>query len=106
MQKKITFRGMETSQAISDYVETHIAKFNTFLDTEKEPVHLEVILEAHRTHHHHRVEIILKSPHYHCIAHHEGPDLYEQVNIAVNRIETQLRNQKERIVTAHKRGAA
>jgi ribosomal subunit interface protein len=98
MNKRIVFRGMEHSPTIEEQVNTRLVRTETFLENERDPVTIDVILEAHRTHHHHRVEIHVKSPNYDVIAHHEGPDMHDEINRVTETIYRELLNKKrERI---------
>lgn len=102
MYTKVTFRGMEHTPVLDQHVAKYTAKIEHFLKNEPSPVHIDVILEAHRTHHHHRVEMIVKSPHYSVVVNEEGPELYDLVVLAADIVLEQLHKEKKRISDAHR----
>ena len=96
MDIKITFRGMDSSPAIEEYIGNRMDKVTRLLLKEASPINLEVILEAARTHHHHRAEILLKSPHYSLVSHHECPEMYTAIDKAVDKMFSELTKAKEK----------
>lgn len=97
-----TFRHMESSKAMEGFVESKLPKVARLLEKEIEPVVLEVRLDAAREHHHHRVEMHLKSHHYDIHAHHEGPELYEQIEIVVDKLASEISKLKDKRIDAIK----
>lgn len=79
MKILVTFRGMEHSNALEDFVKAKLHKVLRFLENEASPTVIDVILEAGTQHHHHKVEFRLHSPHYKIVAHREGPEIYAEV---------------------------
>lgn len=80
MNIRISFRNMEHSDALATYTNEALQKIFKFIEKEPEPMHIDVILEAHRQHHHHKVEIRMSSKHYHFLLSHEGPDIYQEID--------------------------
>ncbi len=76
MNIRISFRNMEHSDALTQYTNEALEKVYKFIEREPEPIQIDVILEAHRQHAHHKVEIRMNSKHYHFLLAHEGPDIY------------------------------
>lgn len=83
MNIRISFRGMEHSDALTTYTNEALEKVFKFIEREPEPIQVDVILEAHRQHHHHKVEIRMSSKHYHFLLAHEGPDIYQEIDHVV-----------------------
>lgn len=83
MNIQISFRGMDHSDLTEQYVRKALEKAYKFLEKEPEPIKFEVILEAHRAHTHHKVEIRMHSKHNHFIVEHEGDDLYCEIDHVV-----------------------
>ena len=104
MSLKITFRGMEHSPVIEEFVRSHIEKVTRILKREPSPVVVEFILEAARTHHHHRAEVILSTPHYNLVAHHECPDMYLAIEHAIDKMFKELSKAKEKRIDFRKKG--
>ena len=102
MDVKITFRGMDSSSAIEEYINKHIEKVTRVLVKEASPINLEVVLEAARTHHHHRVEIFLKSPHYDLVSHYECPEMYLAIDKAVDKMFAEVTREKKKRIDFRK----
>lgn len=96
MQKQITFRGMDSTAALENYVDTQLANILAFLENEREPIYLHVILTDGRPHAHHGAELLIKSPHYDLIAKDEKPDLYEAIMAVADNMYLQLREKKKK----------
>jgi ribosomal subunit interface protein len=104
MNKKITFHNMPHSPTLEEFSNKHMEKVERFLQHEQEPIHIELILDAERTHHHHRVEILVKSPHYDLVAHAEGPEMYDLITQVTHTMHQELLKKKERLVDEKKHG--
>ncbi len=97
MNLRIAFRHMDHSDSIEAYVKKELEeKVYKFLQHEDDQATIDVVLDAARIHHHHKVEIRLNSKHYHLIASNEGADLYEQIVIVVKLLVQEIKKQKER----------
>ena len=83
MNIKINFRNMEHSDALTTYVNEALEKIFKFIEREPEPIQIDVILEAHKQHAHHKVEIRMRSKHYHSLLSNEGPDIYREIDYVV-----------------------
>lgn len=79
MKILVTFRGMDHSNALEDFVKAKLHKAARILENEAPPVTVDVILEAARPHPHHRVEFRVNSPHYKVVANREGVEIYKEV---------------------------
>ncbi len=102
MNAKITFRHMERSQVIEDYAERQLQKVYEFLSNEREPVYVELTFEPSKVHAHHRVELLVKSPHYDLIAHREGPEFYDLIDKVVDIMYHNLHEEKRREIDERK----
>ena len=102
MKKKITFRGMDHSPVVEEYVNKHLEKIEKFLKN-MSPVTLDVILEAARVHHHHRVEIRLKAPSIDLVSHNEAPELYLAIDKAIDKMAKEVARDKDKKVSNKRR---
>ena len=102
LSRKITFRGMEHSDATQTYVEEKLAKVEKFLVKEPPPVFIDVVLGAARTHHHHRVELFLKAHRLELVSHAEGPELYPVIDSAIDKLCSEYSHKKERLLDERK----
>lgn len=104
MNKRITFRNMEHAESIENYANEHLVKIEKFLEHEPLPVSIDLVMEPSKTREHNRVELLVKSPHYDLMAHHEGPQFYKVLDHVVDLMLQLLREAKrERIDNRDKR---
>lgn len=104
MHKRITFRGMDSSAAIEKYVDQQLDKVVKFLSNEKSPVSIDIVLDNNKVHAHNRVEVRIKSPNYDLVSHYEDPKMYDAIDKAIDRIYTELRRHKEKLIDKRKTG--
>lgn len=103
MSKRIAFRGMEHSPVIEEYCNNQLAKVEEFLTHEREPIYLDLTLEAGRTHAHHRVELLIKTPNYDLISHYEGPDIYDVIDRVIDTMYHELHEAKRKLIDERKK---
>ncbi len=99
MKKKITFHGMDHSDVMENYINEQLVKIETFLENERTPVFIDVILEPSKLHEHHRVELRVKSPNYDMVSNyeHEGQNFYDVIDRVIDVMYKRLREEKQRI---------
>jgi len=102
MPKRITFRGMSHSPVIEEYCNDQLSKVEEFIENEREPIRLDLVLEAERTHHHHRVELRIKTPNYDLISNYEGPDMYDVIDRVIDTMYHNLTQAKKKLVDENK----
>ncbi len=100
MKIRIAFRGMEHSNAMEEYASKKMEKLERFLQKEPEPLYVDLVLEAARQHHHHKVELRINSKHHQINVHSEGPDLYLQIDATVDKAVHEAKKDKERAIDA------
>lgn len=98
MNKRIFFHEMESTVALEKYADEKLEKIVRFLEHEREPIYLDLILQAGRLHAHHRVELRIKTPRYELIVHEEEPDLYKALDSVIDRMYYQLHQEKEKLL--------
>lgn len=103
MDKKVTFRHMEHSSVMDDYINQQLAKIEDFLSHEQEPVFLELVLEPSTVHAHHRVEIRIKTPEYYLVSNYEGPEFYDVLDRVLDTMYYQLHEKKRELVMKRKK---
>lgn len=98
MDKQFTFRGMDHSPVMEDHANAQLEKVERFLANEREPIYLHLVLIAEFVHHHHEVEITLKTPHYDLHVHRKGPDFYKVLDAAIDTLYHNLHEAKRKLV--------
>jgi putative sigma-54 modulation protein len=86
MQVLVTFRHMEATPALRQYAEHKVARVYKLM---KRPVEAHVVLSV--TKRRHVAEIIVSGEHLHMNATEETGDLYSAIDLAMDKIERQLR---------------
>lgn len=102
MTKKFTFRNMPHSAVLEDYANGQLAKIEEFLKNEPSPIYIDFIFEPAKIHAHHRIELIIKSPHYDLISHYEGPEFYDALDTVVDKMYRELLNAKDKRMSDQK----
>ena len=103
MQKRIVYRGMEGSPVLEEFAQKHLEKVEKMLENEQTPIIIDLILEASAVHAHNKVELRIKTPNYDLIAHHEGPELYQEIDRVTDKMIQEIRRAKERRVDGEKK---
>ncbi|MCF7899909.1 HPF/RaiA family ribosome-associated protein [Candidatus Babeliales bacterium] len=96
MNIQISFRGMDHSDLAENYVHLALEKVAKYLEKEPDPITIEVLLEAHRVHAHHKVEIRIHSKHNHFIIKHEGEDLYYEIDHVIKVLIEEIKKNKNK----------
>jgi ribosomal subunit interface protein len=102
MQKRIAFRGIDSTPVLEEFINSHLEKVVHLLENEPTPIMVDMVLEASKVHAHHKVELRVKTPHYDLIAHHEGPEMYQEIDRVVDKMIGELRRAKEKRVSDQK----
>ena len=103
MKKRITYRGIDSTPVLEEAINLHLEKVERLLEREPTPIMIDIILEASKVHAHDKVELRIKTPHYDLIAHHEGPDMYKQIDSVVDKMVREIRRAKEKRVDDQKK---
>lgn len=103
MHKRITFRGMDHSEAIENYIDEALHKIITFLENERDPRAIDIVLAAGKIHAHNLVEFRLKTAHYDLFASHEGPKMYQEIDHVIDTMYHEILKAKERRIDQEKK---
>lgn len=93
MSKRITFRNMDHSDAMEEYINGQLDKIEKFIEHEPTPTYIDVILEASKVREHPRAEIRVKTPNFDLVSNYEkeGVDLYDVIDRVIDTMYKQLR---------------
>lgn len=98
MNRRIAFRGMDHSDSIEQHALNQLKKIERLLVHEPTPITIDIVLEAARTHHHHRAEILVKTPHHDLCVHDEKPDMYMAIDSVIKTMHELIVKEKEKMV--------
>jgi putative sigma-54 modulation protein len=99
MNISITFRHMDTTDAVKIYATEKVAKLQRFL---RGPMKAQVTLSCQQDRHH-SVEVDIHAGHDHFHAHETSEDMYASIDKVTDKIERQITSAKE-AVRAKKKG--
>ena len=107
MTKRIMFRHMDHSQPMQEHADKHLAKIERFLEHEPSPVHIDLVMEPSKTREHHRIELIVKSPSYDLVVHHEytGENFYAALDKIIDTMYYQLHEHKRKKIEVERHQA-
>lgn len=98
MQLNITFRHVDPIDSLKDYVREKVERANKYLDRAGE-AHVVLSLERHL----HHADITLTSGSFVLRGRERSEDMYASIDLAMDKIERQLRRYKERLKHHHGR---
>ena len=98
MQLNITFRQFGSSDALKEYAKEKVERVNKYLDRSGE-AHVVLSLERHL----HHAEITIHSGSWVLRGREKSEDMYASIDLAMDKIEAQLRKYKEKIKNHHGR---
>ena len=93
MEVMVTFRNMDATDALKQHAESRIAKLKKYMSR---PINVHMILDAQR-HKNHIAEIVLSSDGARYTSKSTSSDMYSSINEAIHKLESQLREHKERM---------
>lgn len=91
MSLSITFRGLTGTEALKAHVDKRVTKFRKYVTYP-----LEIMARLSLEKMYHCVEITVNAEHRSMVAVAKTKDLYESIDLAVKKIEAQLKKERER----------
>ena len=98
MNISITFRHMESTDAVKGYANDKVAKIQKFL---RQPLKAQVTLSCQQNRLH-SAEVDIHSGHEHHHAHETSEDMYATIDKVMDKIERQIRSAKGALTTKKK----
>jgi putative sigma-54 modulation protein len=92
MQIAVTFRHMESSDAVRNYVEEKLARVKKYIE---DPIDAQVVLSVQKINH--RAEVTMVAKGLTMKSAEETSDMYAAVDLMVDKIERQLKRYKEKL---------
>jgi putative sigma-54 modulation protein len=93
MQIAVTFRHMESSEAVRSYVEEKLAKVKKYIE---EPIDAQVVLSVQKKINH-KAEVTMVAKGLTMKSAEEKDDMYAAIDLMVDKIERQLKRYKEKL---------
>ncbi len=93
MQIAVTFRHMESSDAIRNYVEDKLSRVKKYID---EPIDAQVVLSVQKKIHH-RAEVTMVAKGLTMKSTESKEDMYAAIDLMVDKIERQLKRYKDKL---------
>jgi len=97
MDKRVTFKGIEHSDAVENYASDQLSKVVEFLSNERTPVYIDLMFRPSKLRAHHSVVLRVKSPNYTIISSYEGTDFYDTVDRVIDVMYHELHEHKRRL---------
>jgi putative sigma-54 modulation protein len=98
MQLNITFRNLASSDSLKEYAKDKVERVHKYLDRAGE-AHVVLSLERHL----HHADITIQSGGWLLRGREKSEDMYASIDLAMDKIERQLRRYKEKLKTHHGR---
>jgi putative sigma-54 modulation protein len=98
MQLNITFRNLASSDSLKEYAQDKVERVHKYLDRAGE-AHVVLSLERHL----HHADITIQSGGWLLRGREKSEDMYASIDLAMDKIERQLRRYKEKLKTHHGR---
>lgn len=98
MQMAITFRNFDASDSLKEYAQEKVERVNKYLDRAGE-AHVVLSLERHL----HHADITVHSGNFVLRGREKSEDMYASLDLAMDKIERQLRRYKDRLKSHHNR---
>jgi putative sigma-54 modulation protein len=95
MQIQVTFRRVESSDAVRDYAIDKVGKLKKFLDGAPE-AHVTLSVEKHR----HEADVVILANGFKIHGREVTGDLYSAIDLAADKLEVQIKKYRERLKQA------
>lgn len=92
MQTTVTFKNLDPSDHLKNYVSTKLDRFDKLLDN---PAEAHVVLTVEKIRH--IAEIRLKGDRLNIVCREKSSDMYSSIDLALDKLEKQLKKQKSKI---------
>jgi ribosomal subunit interface protein len=101
----VIFRRMEHSSVIDEHVRKQLVRLEKFLEQERTPASIEVIIEAMPLRSFYIVDLRVHTPRFRELVKDEGHDIYLIIDSVVATMNNQLRRLKEHMLDDRKNNA-
>lgn len=96
MAFRIAFKNMEHSDLIEEFALKKLEKIEKLMETERPPYNIDMVIHGYPTHAHNKVELIVDCANMHLFAHHEGKDIYQEIDVVTKKMLEELIKAKEK----------
>ncbi len=96
MQTTVTFKNLEPSDNLKEYVTSKLNRFDKLLDN---PAEAHVVLSVEKIRH--IAEIRLNGDRLNLVCREQSNDMYSSIDLALDKLEKQIKKHKEKIRSRH-----
>lgn len=96
MKRRVVFKNMQHSEVIENFAQQKLEKVEKLLSSERTPISINLVIEGHNVHAYNKIELIISTADFKLIAHHEGSDIYNEINTVIDKMVEEIRSAKEK----------
>lgn len=96
MALRIAFKNMDHSNNIEEFALKKLEKIEKLMEIERPPFNINMVIEGYPTHAHNKVELIVDFANIHLFAHHEGNDIYQEIDIVTKKMLEEIVKAKDK----------
>lgn len=101
MEKKITFRNMDSSQPMREHAEEYLEKVASLLPENEQPCVAELCLTSNPQHPHHKAELDLRTKNFNLHTHEEDTKMYLAIDKTIDKMVALLKREKNKLDDKH-----
>ena len=102
MNRRITFKNMEHSENIENFALKKLEKINKLIDSDRDPKIIDMVITGAASHAHNQIELNVQFANIKLFSHHEGPDIFKEIDIVIDRMLEEIRRAKDKLKDKHK----
>lgn len=93
MHISLTFKNMEPSDHLKQYIDSRFEKLAKYVNDSEEP---ELLVNLHVEKFRHMADVVLTADNVHLSAYEESEDMYTTIDLVLDKLEAQLRKMREK----------
>ncbi|MBT4855833.1 ribosome-associated translation inhibitor RaiA [bacterium] len=96
MEKRITFKGMDHSVSIENFINDKLAKIEKLLLKEKGPIFFDIVMNMEHSSKLSDVEIRINGPHFSLVAHDQEREMYSAIEKTIDKMAKEITKMKDK----------
>ena len=102
MNRRITFKNMEHSANIENFALEKLEKINRLIHEDRDPKIIDMVITGSAVHAHNQVELNVQFANVKLFSHHEGPDVFKEIDIVIDKMLEEIRRAKDKLKDKYK----